>query len=184
GGARHQLAGAIAHVKLRLHKQQPIEQVVAKIEFNVAGEANQNPARPEGEDTLEGDDDYRCQAINDQGPDARWRIGGYQQMHEPWRHLTQPPERLSISRKTVHDHAKGKRLERSDNAHSGESQHSDGDLSFGPCDIRKQLFEVLPTGDGFRGWQFRRLRREYCRTRGAAHLSSEAGMAQRPQQFL
>ena len=40
GGARHELAGAIAHIKFGLHKQEPIEQVVAKIEFDIAGEAD------------------------------------------------------------------------------------------------------------------------------------------------
>ena len=45
GGARHQLAGAVADVKLRLHQQQAIEEIAANVELDVARDADQHPAR-------------------------------------------------------------------------------------------------------------------------------------------
>ena len=78
GGARHQLAGAVAHVELGLHGEQAIEQVVAQVVLDIAREADQDPARPEGEDALQRNDRQGCQAVDRQRVHARRMIGRYQ----------------------------------------------------------------------------------------------------------
>src|ERR1700719_380746 len=105
-------------------------------------------------------------------------------MYKARRHLTQPAERLSISGKAIHDHAKGQRLQRSDDTHGGEGHHADSDLSLGPRDVRKQFFEVLPTGGRFRGGWFRRVRSEYGGTGSAANLHSAMGAASHSHMLL
>ena len=74
----------------------------------------------------------------------------------------------------VHDHAKDQRLKRADDAHGREGQHADDDLALGPGDIGKQLFQLLPSGNGFRGGRLRRVHSEHGRTGGTAHLCSRA----------
>jgi len=64
GGAGHQFASAIADVKLRLHEQQAAEQVGAEVEFNVAGDADENPARGEGQRAFEQDADNQDETVD------------------------------------------------------------------------------------------------------------------------
>ena len=66
-GARHQFAGAVADVKLRLHQQQAIEEVAANVEFDVARDADKDPSRRERksafeQNTYQKDQDNRCRA--------------------------------------------------------------------------------------------------------------------------
>src|SRR2546423_5872893 len=49
GGAGHELAGAIPDIKLRFHEKQLIEEGTAEVEFDVAGNTDENPACTEGE---------------------------------------------------------------------------------------------------------------------------------------
>src|ERR1019366_5610885 len=59
GGAGHDVAGAVALVVGVGEALQVLEQVVAQIEFDVAGDADDHPAREELEDAFdEGDGDY------------------------------------------------------------------------------------------------------------------------------
>ena len=55
GAARHDFAGAVADVKFRLLAQQGSEQIVAQIEFDVAGNSDQNPAIPVRKNSFDGD---------------------------------------------------------------------------------------------------------------------------------
>src|SRR5256885_6532268 len=52
-GARHELAGAIANVKFGFHEEQMIEERAAEVEFDVAGDADENPAGTEGKKAAE-----------------------------------------------------------------------------------------------------------------------------------
>ncbi len=55
GGAGHQFAGTITHVEFGLEDQQTFEEIVANVEFDVAGDADERPARGEGEKALDRD---------------------------------------------------------------------------------------------------------------------------------
>src|ERR1700732_1385177 len=47
GGRRHELARAIADVELRLHQKKAIEKAAAEVEFDIARNADEHPARGE-----------------------------------------------------------------------------------------------------------------------------------------
>src|ERR1700730_14000617 len=47
GGTRHELARAIADVELRLHQKKAIEKAAAEVEFDIARNADEHPARGE-----------------------------------------------------------------------------------------------------------------------------------------
>src|SRR6266404_1267731 len=64
GGARHQFTSAIANVEFGLHEQQPIEQASTQIEFDIARDADENPARGEGHRTFEQDADNQDEAVD------------------------------------------------------------------------------------------------------------------------
>ncbi len=64
GGARHQLAGAIADVKLRLHHEEAIEEVATNVELDVARNADQNPPRCKRKSAFEQNADEKNQTID------------------------------------------------------------------------------------------------------------------------
>src|SRR5713226_3420112 len=76
GGAGHQFAGAIADVELRLHEEKAIEQACAEIEFDVAGDADEHPARGEGQGAFEQDADNKDEAVDAQSVAAVRGIEG------------------------------------------------------------------------------------------------------------
>ncbi len=55
GGAGHQFAGTITHVEFGLEDQEALQEIVANVEFDVAGDADERPARGEGEKALDRD---------------------------------------------------------------------------------------------------------------------------------
>ena len=67
GGTGHQLAGAIADVEFRLHEEQVVEEVAANIEFDVARNADENPAGTEGKESFKQNANEKNDAVDADG---------------------------------------------------------------------------------------------------------------------
>src|SRR5712664_3510495 len=75
-GAGHQFAGAIADVEFGLEDQQSLEEVVANVEFDVAGDPDERPSRGERKEAFDGDADNHDEAVDAQGATAARRVIG------------------------------------------------------------------------------------------------------------